>query len=112
VTEDGGSPVERHDDDRAARADEDALAESAGNEHPARPESGGDDGFATGIDRKPDTPEEELEPNFARGISAEGTPETERRGRFSDGQEELPDTPDKNVERRFSEGIERSPTSD
>jgi hypothetical protein len=82
------------------------------HEHPARPESGDDDSFATGIDRKPDAPEEELEPNYARGVSREGTPETERHGRFSEGQEDLPDTPEKRTERRFSEGVERSPTSD
>ena len=60
----------------------------------------------------PDTPAEEREPNFARGIS-EDPPEGGRAGRFSEGEEELPhDAGDKNVERRFSEGIEQSPTSD
>ena len=99
-----------HDHDE--RTDEDAAAERLEREHPARPEQGADDGFAEGIDHKPDTPEEELEPNFARGIADEEPPGTERHPRFSDGQEELPDTPEKEVERRFSEGIERSPTSE
>lgn len=66
----------------------------------------------TGIDHKPDTPEEQLEPNYARGIAHEDPPGTEHHGRFSEGQEELPETPEKTVERRFSEGIERSPTSE
>jgi hypothetical protein len=82
------------------------------NEHPASPEQPGQGGFETGADHAPDTPEEQLQPNFARGISAEDQPAGGRRGRFSEGEEELPDTPDKNVERRFSEGIEQSPTSE
>jgi hypothetical protein len=98
-------------DDETARAAEEAAVERAEHEHPARPEQT-DEGFATGIDRKPDTPEEELEPNFARGISHEDVPGTEKHGRFSEGQEALPDSPEKEVERRFSEGIERSPTSE
>ena len=75
---------------------------------PARPEQH-DENFATGADHKPDTPEEELEPNFARGLS-----ETDptKRGRFSTGEEETPDAPENNVERRFSQGIEQSPHSD
>jgi hypothetical protein len=82
------------------------------HEHPAKPEQT-DEGYETGYDQRRDTPEEELEPNFARGISREGTPERERHGRFSEGAEELPeDTPEKVVERRFSEGVERSPTSE
>ena len=98
-------------DDETARAAEEAAVERAEHEHPARPEQT-DEGFATGIDRKPDTPEEELEPNFARGISHEDVPGTEKHGRFSEGQEALPDSPEKEVERRFSEGVERSPTSE
>jgi hypothetical protein len=101
--------MERHDE--TARAAEEAAVERAEHEHPARPEQT-DEGFATGIDRKPDTPEEELEPNYARGISHEDVPGTEKHGRFSEGQEALPDSPEKKVERRFSEGIERSPTSE
>jgi len=57
-------------------------------------------------------PEEELEPDFARGVRTEPEAELEHKGRFSEGAEELPDTPDKAVERRFSEGVERSPTSE
>ena len=78
------------------------------HDDPARPEQK-DENFATGADHKPDTPEEELEPNFARGLT-----ETDpaKLGRFSTGEEELPDSPENNVERRFSEGIERSPTSE
>jgi hypothetical protein len=96
------------DDERTA---EDVAAERREHEHPARPEQP-DEGFATGTDRKPDPPEEELEPNYARGISREEPPGTERHGRFSKGAEERPDSPEKEVERRFSEGIERSPTSE
>jgi hypothetical protein len=93
MTEDGGSAMEGH-------------------EHPARPEQTGDDSFATGVDRKPDPPEEELQPNYARGIAEEVPRGEEHHGRFSEGQEALPDSPEKQVERRFSEGIERSPTSE
>jgi hypothetical protein len=89
----------------------DVAAERLENEHPARPEQA-EEGFETGLDHKPDPPEETLEPNFARGIADEAPPGEEHRGRFSEGQEELPDTPEKEVERRFSEGIERSPTSE
>jgi hypothetical protein len=90
--------MERHDDK---------------HEHPARPEqTGDDDGFAEGLDHKPDSPEEELEPDFARGIDREEGPDSERRPRFSEGIEDLPDTPDKTAERRFSEGIEERPSSD
>jgi hypothetical protein len=113
MTEEMRSDVER-DDDRERTA-EDAAAERALHEHPARPEQPGE-GFAEGYEHVPETPEEELEeerePNFARGISHEDPPGTEHHGRFSEGQEELPETPDKTVERRFSEGIEESPTSE
>jgi hypothetical protein len=68
------------------RTAEDAAVERATNEHPARPEQT-DESFATGIDQKPDPPEEDLEPNFARGISHEDPPGTQDRGRFSEGQE-------------------------
>jgi hypothetical protein len=76
-------------------------------EGPASPEQ--KDSFEKGADHKPDPPEENLDPDFARGIS-ETEPGKERR--FSEGIEESPDTPEKEVERRFSEGIERSPTSE
>ena len=71
-----------------------------------------DEGFETGYDQERDTAEEQLEPNFARGIADDDAPGTEHKGRFSEGQEDLPETPEKNVERRFSEGIERDPESD
>jgi hypothetical protein len=100
--------METHDERRTA---EDAAAERLEHEHPARPEQP-HEGFAEGVDQKPDSPEEEREPNYARGIAHEGAPGTEGHGRFSEGAEELPDTPEKEVERRFSEGIERSPTSE
>jgi hypothetical protein len=99
----------QHDD--KARTAEEAAAERIEREHPARPEQT-DEGFETGFDQERDTPEEQQEPNFARGIADEDVPGTEKHGRFSEGQEELPDSPEKRVERRFSEGIERSPTSE
>jgi len=115
--------VERHDETGARAADEaagerterDDPARSGqsgrGDEGPARSEQT-DEGFETGFDQDRDTAEEQLEPNFARGISDEDAPGAEHKGRFSEGQEDLPETPDKTVERRFSEGTERSPTSD
>jgi hypothetical protein len=93
--------METHDDPDPRRSAED----TAHQRHPARPEQT-DEGFATGVDHKPDTPEEELEPDFARGI-AETNPE--KHGRFSTGVEELPDTPEKEREGRFSDGIAREP---
>jgi hypothetical protein len=101
--------MERHDE--TARAAEEAAVERAEHEHPARPEQT-DEGYEQGYDQARDTPEEELEPNFARGISREDVPGTEKHGRFSEGQEKLPDSPEKQVERRFSQGVERSPTSE
>jgi hypothetical protein len=77
------------------------------DKHPAKPEQ--KDSFEKGVDHKPDPPEEDLEPDFARGLR-HGEPGEE--GRFSEGEEQLPDSPEKRVERRFSEGIERSPTSE
>jgi hypothetical protein len=81
------------------------------HEHPAQPDTPGS-GFATGVDHKPDTPDENLEPDFARGVRHGPEAELEHKGRFSEGAEQLPETPDKVVERRFSEGIEESPISD
>lgn len=103
--------MQDHDARREAEDAADATEERLEHEHPARPEQT-DEGFGTGYDQERDTPEEQLEPNFARGISREDAPGTERHGRFSDGAEQLPDTPEKEVERRFSEGVERSPTSE
>jgi hypothetical protein len=77
------------------------------HDHPAKPKQ--KDSFEKGVDHKPDPPEEDLEPDFARGVR---TGEPGEEGRFSEGAEELPDTPEKRVERRFSEGVERSPTSE
>jgi hypothetical protein len=92
------------------RTAEEAAEERRKQEHPARPEQV-HEGFQVGYDQERDTPEEELEPNFARGIAREEAPGTEKHGRFSTGAEEQPDSPEKEVERRFSEGAERSPTS-
>jgi hypothetical protein len=80
------------------------------HEHPAQPEQI-QSGFEEGADHKPDTPEEQLEPDFARGVREGPESDIERKGRFSEGQEELPDDPEKVVERRFSEGIEQNPRS-
>ena len=103
--------MERHDHPTEAGDAADKAAEVGEHKHPASPEQP-DTGFAEGIDRKPDTPAEELEPDYARGERHGPEEELEERGRFSEGIEQLPDTPDKTVERRFSEGIERSPTSE
>jgi hypothetical protein len=100
-----------HDGERTDTT-RDAAAEKLGHEHPGNPEQPGNDGFEQGYDQNRDTPEEELESNFARGISHEDVPGTEHHGRFSEGAEKTGETPEKVVERRFSEGIERSPTSE
>ena len=100
--------MERNDE--TARAAEEAAAERREQKQPARPEEV-HEGFETGYDQERDTPEEQLEPNFARGIADEDAPGSQKRGRFSEGHEELPDSPEKEVERRFSEGVERGPTS-
>jgi hypothetical protein len=81
------------------------------HKHPAQPDTP-DSGFARGIEATPNTPEKNLESDFARGVREGPEAEVEHKGRFSEGAEELPDTPDKLVERRFSEGIEESPTSE
>lgn len=72
-------------------------------EHPAQPEQ--EDSFEKGHEQKPDTPEENLEPDFARG-EREGEPGEERN--FAEGIER-PGTREKMVERRFSEGVEHKP---
>ena len=96
--------------DQPDRTAVEAAEERALREHPAKPEQT-DEGFEQGYDQKRDTPEEELGPNFARGISEE-PPEAARQGRFSTGEEQTPeDDPEKNIERRFSQGSERNPTS-
>jgi hypothetical protein len=81
------------------------------HDHPAAPEQQ-KTGYGEGLDHKPDTPDEHLEPDYARGLREGPEAELEHRGRFSEGAEELPETPDKVIERRFSEGIEESPTSE
>jgi hypothetical protein len=100
-----------HDAD-SDRTTADAAAEKLEHEHPAKPEQPGNAGFEQGYDQNRDTPEEELEPNYARGVSHEDVPGTEHHGRFSEGAEQTGETPEKVVERRFSEGVERSPTSE
>lgn len=75
--------------------------------HPAKPEQ--KDSFEKGHEEKPDPPEENLDPDFARG---ERKGEPGEQGTFAEGGETLPDSPEKHVERRFSEGIEESPTSE
>lgn len=96
---------------REARDTRDAADETLEHKHPGQPQQT-DSGYGEGLDVKPDTPEEELEPDFARGLRDGPEAEVEVHPRFSEGQEELPGTPDKEVERRFSEGLERSPTSE
>ena len=86
---------------------EEAAAESLEHEHPAKPEQTDDEGFEQGYDQHRDTPEEELEPNFARGISEE-PPGRRGHGRFSDRRRGDARAPEKEVERRFSEGSSRA----
>jgi hypothetical protein len=81
------------------------------DEHGAAPEQV-DEGFGTGGERQAEPPEQEREPNFARGHTADDDPAAKHKGRFSEGEEELPDSPEKNVEGRYSRGIEESPTSE
>lgn len=77
------------------------------NEHPAKPEQS--ESFGRGIGDKPDPHEEDLKPDFARGLR-KGEPGEE--GRFSEGEEELPDSPEKHEEGRFDDSVEQSPKSD
>jgi len=100
--------MERYDRARGAVR---APAEKPEHKHPAEPTQT-DASFAKGIARVPATPEEQLEPDFARGIRTGPESDVELRRRFSEGVEQAPDTPDKTVERRFSEGVERSPNSE
>jgi hypothetical protein len=95
--------MDRHDDAR----DADRTGE---DKHPAQPMQP-DSGFAEGIEQKPDSPAENLEPDFARGVRSGPESDVEEHPRFSEGIEQT-DDPEKEVERRFSEGIERSPTSE
>ncbi len=75
-----------HDDERTAEA---AATERLEHEHPARPERP-NEGFVEGVDHKPDAPEEQREPNYARGIAHQDPLGTQRRGRFSDSAERSP----------------------
>lgn len=113
VADDRTDATDERTDARDARTEHEgaARAGNAGHDGPAQSEQT-DEGFETGYDQERDTAEEQLEPNFARGIADEDAPGADHKGRFSEGQEELPESPEKNVERRFSEGTERSPTSD
>jgi len=75
------------------------------HEHPAQPQQPGEGGFAEGADHKPDPPEEELEPDFARGTRSGSEGTEEHHGRFSEGNEAEPEA-DELREGRFSTGIE------
>jgi hypothetical protein len=79
-------------------------------DRPAGPSQPGEGGFEEGLDHKPDAPEEEREPDFARGIDEEH-PQSEAEGRFSRGNED-PGTEAASHEGRFSEGIEQLPHED
>ena len=96
-----------HDGERIETT-RDAAAEKLEHEHPAKPEQTHDEGFEQGFDQHRDTPEEELEPNFARGISAE-PPEGERHGRFSTGEEDDCATPPRRRSSAASPRASRSP---
>jgi hypothetical protein len=80
------------------------------HEHPATPEQ--QDSFEKGVDHKPDAPDENLEPDFARGVRHGPEIELEDLGRFSEGIEEFPDSPEKRIEGDFATGIEGGPPDD
>src|SRR3954447_12386020 len=90
-------PMERYEDrdpieDRDAI---DAVDEAIQDEHPGQPDQGaGDPSFAEGVDHKPDSPEEDLESDYARGVRTGPEAEVEHRGRFSEGIEEEPENPE------------------
>jgi hypothetical protein len=87
--------------ERLTRPRNDGYARTMEDErHPAKPEQ--KESFERGHKQKPDLPEENLDPDFARGLR-EGEPGEERR--FSEGGEK-PDSFEDKVERRFSEGVE------
>jgi hypothetical protein len=88
-----------------------AAEQQAQHLHRSRPEQT-EENFAEGQKVLPHPPEDEPDPSFARGQSAE-PPERGHYGRFSEGQEVLgEEDPEKHIERRFSEGQEISPDSD
>jgi hypothetical protein len=111
--------MESHDEPGARRAGERSTDEvdvergnPGGHGHRAGPDSP-DAGFAKGIGDTPDAPDQEQEPDFARGERTMPDRDPAVQGKFSRGQEQLPeDLPDKTVERRFSEGIEQLPHDD
>jgi hypothetical protein len=73
--------------------------------HTAQPEQQREGGFAEGIDRKPHAPDEELPPDFARGLRR--TPSSaERKRRFSEGVEQT-DSPQKERAGSSDEGHPR-----
>jgi hypothetical protein len=79
-------------------------------EHAAAPQQG-DEGFAEGIERKPDSPAEEEIGDYGEGVEAEPEPPAEERmGRFSDGIEREPETTEKNLEGTFASGVEADPS--
>jgi len=59
-----------------------------------------DTGFEEGAEHKPDSPEENLEPNYARGLSEEA--EGKGPGRYSKGEDA--GTPEDEAEGDFGEG--------
>ena len=81
---------------------------SGDRERSAAPEQP-DSGFEEGLEQRPDTPDEQREPDFARGLTSE---ETETKPRFSRGEEEFPDSAESEAEGRFSEGLERGSGND
>ena len=112
--------MESHDEPGARRAGEHITDERGAEQghrsgehgHRAGPDQP-DSGFAEGIGHTPDRPDDEMEPDFARGERTRPDEDPEVQGKFSRGQEQLPeDLPEKNVERRFSEGIEQLPRDD
>jgi dihydroflavonol-4-reductase len=81
-------------------------------EHPAKPEQKREGSFAEGVEREPDTPDEELPPDFARGARKGPPSDAEREGSFAEGAEELPDSPEKEREGSFDEGFPREREDD
>jgi len=76
-------------------------------DHPAGP-SQPDDGFAEGVDHKPDDPDEKLVPDFARGIDEERDEGDLAEGRYSRGAE-APGTEETAEEGTFARGAEQLP---
>ena len=87
---------------------ESESSHTSGRERPAGPEQP-ESGFEEGLEQRPDTPDEQREPDFARGLASE---EPETKPRFSRGEEELPGSAENQAEGRFSEGLERGSGDD